>query len=307
VELELVGATQNVVLIQSVATGAAATWGGGRPAFQGSAGQVLTAQDGSDAIAFGTSFVEVSGRFFYTTLPATPQTPNSVWVPGPTPESAATALADSILANAGVDAYANGRVVHLLPAGSHAILTLESTLRTAAANNIALAADGSLSREAGFSGAADSGEVNNGDTVSLGATVLTARTTSTVGATEFARGANAAATATNLAAAISAVSGFSGAASGERVTVTGPLNTALGTSNAAAFVLSGTRLVGQQNVPREERNTAVAVGLNVEVGYQRRFGLEVTGNSRISARLVSIPAPVELLDEIRTFLSGNNP
>lgn len=307
VELELVGATQNVVAVESVATGVAAQWGGGRPSFSAGAGTVLMALDGTDAIAFGTSFVEVSGRFFYVALPGTPQTPNSVWVPGATAESAATALADSILANASVDAYASGRVVHLLPAGSHALLTLESTARSAAANSLALSADGSLSREAGFSGAADSGEVNNGDTVTLGATTLTARTTTPVGANEFARGATAAATATNLAAAVSAVSGFSGAASDDRVTVTGPLNTALGTSNAAAFVLSGTRLVGQQNVPREERNTAVAVGLNVEVGYQRRFGLEVTGNSRIAARLVSIPAPVELLDEIRTFLSGNNP
>lgn len=307
VELELVGPTQNVVAIESVATGAAAQWGAGRPSFSAGAGTVILAQDGADAVAFGTSFVEVSGRFFYVALPGSPQTPNSVWVPGPTAESAATALADSILANASVDAYASGRVVHLLPVGSHALLTLESTARNAAANSLALTADGSLSREAGFSGAADSGEVNNGDTVTLGATTLTARTTTPVGANEFARGATAAATATNLAAAVSAVSGFSGAASGDRVTVTGPLNTALGTSNAAAFVLSGTRLVGQQNVPREERNTAVAVGLNVEVGYQRKFGLEVTGNSRIAARLVSIPAPVELLDEIRTFLSGNNP
>ncbi len=307
VELELVGATQNVVLVQSVSTGNAVIWGASRPSFSAGAGEVLAQDDGKDAVAFGTSYVEVSGHSFYTSLPASPRTPNTVFVPGPTPESAAAALADSILASANVDAYASGRVVLLLPVGSHAILTLESTARSAAANSLALAADGSLSREAGFSGAADSGEVNNGDTVTLGATTLTARTTTPVGANEFARGADASATAGNLAAAVSAVSGFSGAASGDRVTVTGPLNTALGTSNAAAFVLSGTRLVGQQNVPREERNTAVAVGLNVEVGYQRRFGLEVTGNSRIAARLVSIPAPVELLDEIRTFLSGNNP
>lgn len=307
VELELVGPTQNVVAVESVATGVAAQWGGGRPSFSAGAGTVLVAQDGTDAISFGTSFVEVSGRFFYTALPGTPQTPNSVFVPGPTAESAATALADSILANASVDAFASGRVVHLLPVGSHAILTLESTARNASANSLALAADGSLSREAGFSGAADSGEVNNGDTITLGSTTLTARTTTPVGANEFARGSTAAATASNLATAINAVSGFSGAPSGDRVTVTGPLNTALGTSNPAAFVLSGTRLAGQQNVPREERNTAVAVGLNVDVGYQRKFGLEVTGNSRIAARLVSIPAPVELLDEIRTFLSGNNP
>ena len=304
VELELVGGRQNAMLVETTATGSSTHWEG-RPSFSSGAGEVLGTQDGGDAVSYGTSYVEVSGRYFYVTLPAAPQSPNTVWVPGATPESAAVALADAILAGAAVDAYASGRVVFLLPAGSHAILTLESTLRTAAANSLALAADGSLSREAGFSGAADSGEAANGDTVTVGATTLTCRTTTPVGANEFARGATAAATATNLAAAVSAVSGLSGAASAERVTVTGPLNTALGTSNPAAFVLSGTRLAGQQNVPREESNTAVAVGLNVEVGYQRRFGLEVTGNSRIAARLVSIPAPVELLDEIRTYLSGN--
>ncbi len=33
----------------------------------------------------------------------------------------------------------------------------------------------------------------------------------------------------------------------------------------------------------------------------RQFNMQVTGNSTISARLVSIPAPVEFLEQIRAF------
>jgi outer membrane protein OmpA-like peptidoglycan-associated protein len=49
-------------------------------------------------------------------------------------------------------------------------------------------------------------------------------------------------------------------------------------------------------------NTSVAFGASVDVRYARSFEMTVTGNSAISARLVSIPAPPEFLATIKEFL-----
>lgn len=50
-------------------------------------------------------------------------------------------------------------------------------------------------------------------------------------------------------------------------------------------------------------NRAVAVGASLDVRYARQFEMNVTGNSSISARLVSIPAPPQFLETIREFLN----
>lgn len=49
-------------------------------------------------------------------------------------------------------------------------------------------------------------------------------------------------------------------------------------------------------------NTTVAVGAAVDLRFSRQFEQNVTGNSAISARLVSIPAPPEFLALVRDFL-----
>jgi hypothetical protein len=49
-------------------------------------------------------------------------------------------------------------------------------------------------------------------------------------------------------------------------------------------------------------NRTVAVGGSVDVGFSRKFEMDVTGNSSISARLVSIPAPPEFLATIKEYL-----
>jgi len=49
-------------------------------------------------------------------------------------------------------------------------------------------------------------------------------------------------------------------------------------------------------------NRTVAVGASLDVRYSRQFEMNVTGNSSISARLVSIPAPPQFLETIREFL-----
>lgn len=49
-------------------------------------------------------------------------------------------------------------------------------------------------------------------------------------------------------------------------------------------------------------NRTVAIGASVDVRYGRQFEMNVSGNSSISARLVSIPAPPQFLETIKDFL-----
>lgn len=310
VEIRLLGDLTDVVLVRTVATGTAATWDTDRPAVA-SGGRLLSAVNGTNATAIADGATvsltvsSVEHDFIMSNAGANTATEHR-WVAGATASSAARALAESILANAQVDAFAEGRIVRLLPVGSHALIRLESQGRNAAANSLTLNATGSLTREAPFAGASEGGEPANGDTVTLGATVLTCTTGASPTTRQFAKGTDAATTATNLARAVGQVSGMQGTAAAAVVTVRGLSGTRLATSNASAFVLSAATIAGERPTPeRTESNTTVAAGLTLDVSYSRRFGVEMTGNSRIAARLVSLPAPVELLDEIRTFLGPN--
>jgi len=58
----------------------------------------------------------------------------------------------------------------------------------------------------------------------------------------------------------------------------------------------------ERETTRRTGNNTVAFGATLDVRHARQFELDVSGNSSISARLVSIPAPPEFLDTIRTFL-----
>ncbi|EHR69518.1 outer membrane protein/peptidoglycan-associated (lipo)protein [Burkholderiales bacterium JOSHI_001] len=305
VEVRLLGAVTDVVAVRSAAPGASATWDTGRPTVA-AGGSVLSATNGSNAVPLGSGAkVTLSGHDFVANGATTSATEHP-FVPGASAASAASALAQVILTEAHIDAVAEGPVVRLLPLGSHALIRLQSQGRNAAANSLTLNATGSLSREAPFAGASAGGEPAAGDTVTIGATVLTCTTDASPTTRQFAKGTDAATTATNLAAAVGRVSGMQGTAAAAVVTVRGLSGTRLATSNPQAFELSAATLSGEAPTPqRTESNTTVAAGLSVDVAYARRFGMEVTGNSRIAARLVSLPAPVELLDEIRTFLGPN--
>jgi outer membrane protein OmpA-like peptidoglycan-associated protein len=305
VVVRLVGSVTDVVAVRSAGTGATATWDTGRPTVA-AGGSVLSAFNGSNDVPLGSNAsVTLSGHTFVANG-ATNNATEHAFVPGATAASAASALAQSILTNAQVDAVAEGPVVRLFPIGSHALIRLQSRDRSAAANSLTLTPTGSLQPVSGFTGASTAGEPANGDTVTIGGIVLTCTTEASPGTRQFAKGADAAATASNLATAVGQVSGMQGTAAAAVVTVRGLSGTRLATSNAQAFTLSATTLSGTRPSPqRTESNTTVAVGLSVDVAHSRRFGVEVTGNSRIAARLVSLPAPVELLDEIRTFLGPN--
>jgi outer membrane protein OmpA-like peptidoglycan-associated protein len=54
--------------------------------------------------------------------------------------------------------------------------------------------------------------------------------------------------------------------------------------------------------PKEKTRYTFAVGITADYRKSRQFEQSVNGNSAISARLVSVPAPVEFLDELKTYL-----
>ena len=60
----------------------------------------------------------------------------------------------------------------------------------------------------------------------------------------------------------------------------------------------------ERETTRRTGNSTVAFGATLDVRHAKQFELDVTGNSSISARLVSIPAPPEFLDTIRSYLGS---
>jgi outer membrane protein OmpA-like peptidoglycan-associated protein len=74
-----------------------------------------------------------------------------------------------------------------------------------------------------------------------------------------------------------------------------------GVTVTTQFSRSRTSSLTRQNTG----NRTVAVGASLDVRYSRQFEMNVTGNSSISARLVSIPAPPQFLETIREFLTDN--
>lgn len=47
--------------------------------------------------------------------------------------------------------------------------------------------------------------------------------------------------------------------------------------------------------------STIAVGASVDVRVARQFEMDVSGNAKVSARLVSLPAPPEFLDQIKSY------
>lgn len=50
-----------------------------------------------------------------------------------------------------------------------------------------------------------------------------------------------------------------------------------------------------------DANRSIAVGVSIDGRFSRQFNLDVTGNSSISARLVSVPAPPQFLEQISAY------
>ncbi|MFN2331487.1 MAG: OmpA family protein [Halomonas sp.] len=64
-----------------------------------------------------------------------------------------------------------------------------------------------------------------------------------------------------------------------------------------------TRTRSAQTESREGQNTTMAVGVTVDKRESRQFNMAVTGNSQISARLVSVPPPELFVEAIRALQS----
>lgn len=133
----------------------------------------------------------------------------------------------------------------------------------------------------------------------------------------FASGA-AEAYAFNLAADVNANAAATYTASAEANVVTllrktQPIRIDIVTAESRSIQLSGTSgvTVTREFTRTESRsltrqntgNRAVAFGATLDVRFSRQFEMNVTGNSAISARLVSIPAPPQFLETIRAFLA----
>ncbi|WP_028671781.1 OmpA family protein [Saccharospirillum impatiens] len=112
---------------------------------------------------------------------------------------------------------------------------------------------------------------------------------------------------------------FSASAEANVVTIFGkstPFRLTLVSSEERSIQISGTegitvtrqfsRTESSSLTRQNTGNRAVAVGASLDVRFSRQFEMNVTGNSSISARLVSIPAPPEFLETIKTFLAQND-
>lgn len=121
-----------------------------------------------------------------------------------------------------------------------------------------------------------------------------------------------------LAASINAESatGFTASADGNVVTVYGkdsPFTLTLYTTESRQMRLSGsegvtvtrefTRTSESSSDSSRESKSTVAFGATVDVRYARQFESTVTGNSSITARLTSIPAPPQFLEVVQDYLA----
>ena len=62
-------------------------------------------------------------------------------------------------------------------------------------------------------------------------------------------------------------------------------------------------IVAGPTASKDKPKVTAAVGITVDYRKSRQFEQSVNGNSSISARLVAVPAPVEFLEEIKTYLN----
>ena len=123
--------------------------------------------------------------------------------------------------------------------------------------------------------------------------------------------------ARNLATSINGNSALDYTASADAnvVTVyrkTSPFTLTLYSTESRDVTLSGTegvtvsrqfsRTSSSSGSTNETSNSTVAFGGTIDVRYGRQFETTITGNSSITARLVSIPAPPQFLEAIRDFL-----
>lgn len=78
---------------------------------------------------------------------------------------------------------------------------------------------------------------------------------------------------------------------------------ALSAADGASVTKALDKIAAAPTASGDKPKVSVAVGLSVDYRTSRQFEQSINGNSSISARIVAVPAPVEFLDEIKTFLA----
>jgi flagellar motor protein MotB len=299
VEISFPGGPKNVVAIQKTPGG---TWST-LPFTPASVGKVLANLDavGSPCSADDT-WVTVKGKKYENGTG-----PQKFTYDAANPISTAASLATAISSDTstgGAFAFVDppdSSQIALISEDAYVEIRMVTTAQSAAANATTLTTGGALSIGTIFDGGSDLAFVTQNDQVVLAGTAYTA-VNGTPGPDQFKIGPMNTDTATNLASAINASQGFTAVAAGGVVTITGPAGSLVSTTNPSAFKLSDDKLSGSAMQP-VETNRSVAVAASFDARYSKQFGLEMEGNSRISARLVAIPAPPELLAEIKKYLT----
>ena len=260
--------------------------------------------DGHDVISVAGDAVDIDGKTFTEGASGA-----GGFAMGADPTASAKALADAINAFSyatpaeTLSASAAGPVVTVGGEGSTAQIVLTSARFGVKANKVRVTAEGAINAT-GFSGAEGARRPEEGATVTIAGKVLTLVTDpdELLEAKEFRLGDDAEETAANLATTIGTLGKIETSVDGAVITISAPLGTTLATSAPKVFDLSDKRIGGPAKVKTEEKNQAFAMHANISVTDARRFGLQVTGHSKINTRLVSLPAPVALLDEVKAFL-----
>ncbi|SOB90030.1 outer membrane protein OmpA-like peptidoglycan-associated protein [Rhodobacter sp. JA431] len=80
-------------------------------------------------------------------------------------------------------------------------------------------------------------------------------------------------------------------------------NIALSGSEGITVTQEFSRSSSASMVQQNTGNRTIAVGASLDVRYGKQFETNITGNSTISARLVSIPAPPQFLETVKEFLA----
>ncbi|KSB89708.1 hypothetical protein AS593_01390 [Caulobacter vibrioides] len=78
---------------------------------------------------------------------------------------------------------------------------------------------------------------------------------------------------------------------------------ALSAAEGASVTKALDKIAAAPTASADKPKVSVAVGLSVDYRTSRQFEQSINGNSSISARIVAVPAPVEFLEEIKTFLT----
>jgi outer membrane protein OmpA-like peptidoglycan-associated protein len=83
-------------------------------------------------------------------------------------------------------------------------------------------------------------------------------------------------------------------------------NREISIAESSGFTVTSQFSRSQRTVKSQKQGSkrTTAVGVSIDARFSRQFNQEVTGNSSISARLVSIPAPPEFLEQIRAYQNG---